>query len=41
MTAAVNGGASEYFVQKQMQVALGATGRRYASVDKANLCSVS
>ena len=41
MTAAVNGGASEHSVQNQMRVASGATVRRYASVDVANLCSVS
>lgn len=41
VTAAVNGGASEHFVQKQMRVASGSTVRRYATVSKANLCSVS
>ena len=41
MTAAVNGGANEHFVQKQMRVASGATERRYASVDATNLGSVS
>ena len=41
VTAVVNGGASEHFVQKQLRVASGATVRRYASVNKANLCSVS
>ena len=41
VTAALNGGASKHIFQKQMRVALGATVRRYASVNKANLCSVS
>ena len=41
MTAAVNAGASDHFIQKQMRVASGAIVRRYASVNEANLCSVS
>ena len=41
VTAAVNGGANEHFLQKQMRVASGATERRYASVDATNLGSVS
>ena len=32
VTAAVNGGASEHFVQKQMRVARGSTVRRYATL---------
>ena len=41
VTAAVNGGADEHFVQKQMRVASGSTVRRYATVSQANLCSVA
>ena len=41
VTAAVNGGADEHFVQKQMRVASGSTVRRYATVDKKHLCSAS
>ena len=41
VTAAVNGGADEHFVQKQMRVASGSTVRRYATVDRKHLCSAS
>ena len=41
VTAAVNGGADEHFLVKQMQVASSSTVRRYATVDSKNLASVS
>ena len=40
-TAAVNANADEHFVQKQMQVASGATVRRYGTVNKENLAKIS
>ena len=41
VTAAVNSGADEHFVQKQMRVASGSTVRRYATVNSKNLCEAS
>ena len=40
-TAAVNANEDEHFVQKQMQVASGATVRRYGTVNKENLAKIS
>ena len=40
VTAAVNGGADEHFLVKQMRVASSSTVRRYATVDSKNLASV-